>query len=62
MVDPRKWKPAFGYGGYRGKQTPLEIRLVGKRHDHVMFCSSGPRTPIGSGGCVCLRMLRSSKL
>src|SRR5262249_15128851 len=60
MIDPRNWKAAFGYGGFGGKQTPLEERPVGKMHHPIAICSARPRGPIGTAGCVCLRALRQS--
>ncbi len=39
-------------------QTPLNQRLYGVRYPHLLYCSGNYQKPIGSPGCLCLRVLR----
>jgi hypothetical protein len=38
--------------------TPLEEILQGKRYPHLLVCSGDWRKPLGSPGCICLRILK----
>lgn len=37
-------------------QTPLAELLYGKKYQHHILCSCGRSLPIGSPGCVCLKL------
>ena len=43
-------------------QSELSKRLHGevKKFDHHPFCSASRHLPIGTPGCVCLRLIRKS--
>ena len=41
-------------------QTPLEVKLKGKRYNHFVFCSASRFKPLGSSGCICLKLLKKA--
>ena len=38
------------------KQNSLEELISGKKYNHHVFCSASRKSPIGSGGCVCINI------
>jgi hypothetical protein len=38
-------------------QTPLEEKVKGKRYHHSIICSADPTKPLGSPGCICLKLI-----
>lgn len=38
--------------------SPLAERLLGRRYQHHITCSMTARKPLGTPGCICLRMLK----
>ena len=41
----------------KAPQTPLDEHLHGPKYPHLLICSADWRKPLGSPGCICLRLL-----